>query len=203
MKALIRKDFYETMTSFRTILIILLFFGATAVFMKDAQFITPYMVILPGSLSSSVVNLEEREKWNLFAGSLPIRRKTVIDGKYVFSIILVLIGAVLAAVCTNIRPGQAFSTIDFILSLLAFFCIGLLIPAFTLPVMYKFGPEKGRYVSMFLIITCVLVFGTGSSMKIWDTIGSFPIWAGGIAIVVVFVLSWLLSIKIYENKEMS
>ena len=82
---------------------------------------------------------------------------------------------------------------------------GLLCDSLLLPVIFKFGSEKGRLAYyIIIIVTCVvgtIMISISEEMNISlpDRIPAFTISA---AAAILFVLSWLLSIRIYEKREL-
>ncbi|MCR5794443.1 MAG: ABC-2 transporter permease [Solobacterium sp.] len=198
MTALIKKDFYEAFTSFRSLILILLVFGAFAAVSLEASFLAAYLVILPGSLASSLVNLEEKEKWNSYCMTLPVTRKDIITAKYIFTMILVAAGALLATLINAVHGVS-----DLLYIYMMYVSIGLAVPTLTLPLTYKFGADKARYITMFIIIAMTLSVinmdsdSSGLAM-ILTKVSPFVLGAG---MIVLFALSWFVSAAIYEGKE--
>ena len=78
MKALFRKDIYEITTSLKSVILIWLIFPIVAAINPNASYFVLYIGLLAGTLSSTLISYEEREKWPLFAGTLPVSRKQIV-----------------------------------------------------------------------------------------------------------------------------
>lgn len=193
MTALLKKDFLETITSFRSLILIMLVFGTVGAVSFSASFLAAYLVILPGSLASSLINLEEKEKWNSYCMTLPVTRKDVVTSKYIYTMIMVTIGAVLTTLI-NLAHGETQILYVFML----YFSIGLAVPVLTVPLTYQFGADKARYFSMFIIILLTLSVIRADVSEVMAIMSPSVMSAG---MIVLFALSWFVSCRIYERKE--
>ena len=198
MTALIKKDFYEAFTSFRSLIVIMLLFGVVAAVSVNASFLAAYLVILPGSLSSSLVNLEEKEKWNSFCMTLPVTRKDIITAKYIFTLILIAAGAVMVTLISLIH-GQT----DILYTFMLYVSIGLAVPTLTLPLTYQFGADKARYLTMFIsiLLTLSVINMDSDTSAITMMLAKFSPFVMAAVMIVLFAASWMLSSAIYERKE--
>ncbi len=203
MKALLQKDFYETVTSMRAVFLVILIFTAVSLISPASSIIIPYLVILPGTTVATILNLEEQNGWMVFAGTLPVRRRTQVMEKYLYGAILVAGGSLLALLIqwTHIFRGQAaFQPAE---SFLSFLSIGLMAPALLLPFAYWLGAEKGRYITMFLVIGIAMLVLTQSSDGGAILPASVPAWAVFPVSVVIYLVSMFISMRIYEKKELT
>ena len=97
------------------------------------------------------------------------------------------------------------STFDAILSL----AIGIIYPTFFLPLAYKFNSEKGRLIMMFLngasgaivVFLLSVIEATGIVAKLSNYTNILPYIAVA-AVLVLFALSWIISVKIYEKRDL-
>lgn len=193
MKGLLKKDFLETFLGFRTLFLVLLLFAFVSFVNADGQLFLIYLVVLPVMMPTSMITIEEREKWHLFAGALPVSRKIQTLEKYVFALCMNLLGLACITIIMLARKDT-----DILSSLLMFGTIGLVLPAISLPVTFQFGAEKARYIYMCLTVLTILLSlrlqGTGSSL----TLPSYMLMP---AVAAVYAGSIFLSIKIAEKKE--
>ncbi|MBQ8994373.1 MAG: ABC-2 transporter permease, partial [Oscillospiraceae bacterium] len=139
MKALLRKDFLVLSTSFRRVLVIWLIFPLVAMINPSMSYFALYIGLVAGTLSTSLINLEEKENWNTFAGSLPISKKDVVTERYLFTLLMVAAATLIGAICYCsylVRGLNEFANPTIILSNFAY---SLLLPALTLPATYRFG----------------------------------------------------------------
>ena len=202
MKALLRKDFYVLVTTFKTVLLIWMAFPLAAIVSpQNASFIL-YVGLVAGTLSSTLISYEEREKWPLFAGTLPLSRKQVITERYLFTLIMIVISTIIGAFVLLTYVIRGYGEYASPALLIQNFATSLVMPSLLLPITYRFGIEKGRYVVMFLVIFMAL----GSQQLSFlfsdnNGLAGFIVPAMLLGSLALFVASYFLSIKWYVNKE--
>ena len=203
MKALLQKDIYESVTSMRAVFLVILIFTVVSLLTPASSIIIPYLVILPGTMVATILNLEEQNGWMVYAGTLPVRRRTQVMEKYLYGALLVALGSLLALLIqwTYIFRGQA--EFQPAASFLSFLSIGLMAPALLLPFVYWLGAEKGRYITMFLVIGIVMLVLTQSRDGGMILPASVPVGAVFPACIVIYMVSMFLSMRIYEKKELT
>lgn len=179
--------------------------------------ITDIMLFLSLMLSIfeiSYITSDEMSKWTVFSLALPFSRRDIVTSKY-----MVIAGITLVCAAVNLSVSGVMSAMGngSLTSGLNSVCltvvIGLIYPALALPIIYKFSAVKGR-------IILALVSGVGAgfagslmtiSMAASSVIGSSFIESismnttlliGAAAAVIIFAASWLLSVKIYEKREL-
>ena len=204
MKGLLRKDLYESVTTLRSIFLILLVFGGVACISPKSAMFLPYFVVLPGAAATSLINIEEKTGWMLYGGAFPLRRRVFITEKYLYCLISIAIGALLVTVIYlsyQLRGSGAVNLAEIFLQYLG---IGLVAPSVLLPCAYKFGAEKGRYIVMAIIVVMVIfVMNRTDSTAVSLFPVSVPAWAFVLAAAALFAVSCLTSIRIYEAKEIT
>lgn len=205
MKALIRKDLYTTAASMRTIFLIMAVFAVVTVFAKDTGFYIPYLAVLPGTLASTLVNIDVREKWDVCALTLPVSRRTVISARYVFVLLLILGGVLVGTVCYVLRMMRGFESGGLIQAVSMCLASALLVPSITIPMAYKFGADKGRYVVILLIMGLMLALMSVSEegYTLSGALAWLPPWTLLLAASALFALSWAVTTAIYEKKDIA
>ena len=201
MKALMLKDTYVIWRQMKYFLVMILLFSAL-----PSGFNNAFAVIYAAMLPYTALAYDERSKWDQLAAMMPYSTRDVVLGKYVFGWLCIGAAAVLSglfqAALSMVSHREVLSGM-LALSLLGGFCI----LAISLPVMFRFGVEKGR-LAMFLII--FLVCGTaGAIANIADsaTGGTAFAFQGPvlavmlIAAVVLTAVSVPLSIRFYAKRQ--
>ena len=200
MKGLLLKDYYMTVKYCRMLILMVLIFAAVSA-VSNSIFLISYPFIIAGVLPVSLYAYDEKSGWCSYADAMPYSRAQQVSAKYISALVFICL---VMLICT---VGKALTGDSFIedFSLLVMLCgTGLLSAAVLLPFVLKFGSEKGRWAYYaVIIIACVIaaaVFDTGSAVAL-DLTGTAAacILAG---CVLLFGLSWLLSIKIYEKREL-
>ena len=91
---------------------------------------------------------------------------------------------------------------SYVLNLSLLIVIGLLTPTVLLPLTFRFGVEKGRLFYYFIIGSfCALSVTAANISELAGKVSAVPVFVLPIAVIILFILSWLLSIRIYERKE--
>ena len=203
MKGLLRKDFYLLWSYCRLMPLFLLGFIIFSVFSSDGD--APFFIYYPCILSSVMpVNLlayDDAEHWLTYCDTLPVTRRQYVSGKYIMSLLCdgtVFLLSAIAAVIRLCRNG-AFYPADLFNQLAVLATISLLSSALVMPPIFKFGAQKGRIVFIGVIgIFCGLtaILDTPDLSGLSLPIGLLPILA-----TVIFAVSWLLSIRFYEKRE--
>ena len=203
MKALLLKDWYMLIKYGKMLLIVLGTFIVGSAFATDTVFLLTYPVLLASVFSTSLIGYDEKFGWLRYAETMPISRRLVVSEKYVIT--LLLSGAALMLTLLVRIPAIVVGKLDLsafggLVVLMA--ASSFVAPSLILPIMFRFGIEKGR-IAYFIIIGCILAL----SVMLPDTVGPVAP-SGGLSLAAlpiaaaVFALSWLLSIRFYQKREL-
>ena len=200
MKALILKDTYVIFRQMKYFLVMILLFSAL-----PSGFNNAFAVIYAAMLPYTALAYDERSKWDQMAAMMPYSARDIVLGKYAFGWLCIGGAAVLSALLQavlSLAVNRTFLPGVMALSVLGALCI----LAITLPLMFRFGVEKGR-LAMFLII--FLVCGAaGAIANIAESVeqGTSFAFQGSvlvillIAAVVLTAVSIPLSQRFYRNR---
>ena len=116
------------------------------------------MVALVGlMLPMSSFAYDDQARWEKFAAATPAGRRGVVQGKYLFTLLVTLAASVLSgALLTALYLlGKTDAEVWWEpLAVSAAIClVGLLLDSVILPVIFKFGSEKSRVISMIIFVT--------------------------------------------------
>ena len=200
MKGLLLKDYYMTVKYCRMLILMVLIFAAASA-VSNSIFLTSYPFIIAGVLPVSLYAYDEESGWCSYADAMPYSRAQQVSAKYISALVFICL---VMLICT---VGKAITSHSFIadFSLLVMLCgTGLLSAAVLLPFVLKFGSEKGRWAYYAVIIIAFViaaaVFDTGGAFGSMLAVNSAAYILAGC--VLLFGLSWLLSINIYEKREL-
>ena len=204
MKGLLRKDLFMILKYGRTLLVMCVIFLAMSIVAEENFFFIVYPVLLGGVLPVTLLSYDERFGWNRYCDALPITRKQVVDERYLMSllsffVLYVLTLAVQAAVLLPKGRGEDLLELAGLLP-----SLGLVAPALMLPITLRWGVEKGRIVYYFIIgviVAAGLVF-SNSFVGTDRELGRGSAAAVLLVSVAFFAASWLLSVKLYEKREL-
>jgi ABC-2 type transport system permease protein len=209
MLGLIKKDFLLIKANLKSMVIIfivylILAFQGTF----DVTFIVPLIGIM---LFISTFSYDDFNNWNSYAVTLPNGRKNVVRAKYIASIILTVvlgIGALAIGIGISYTKTNNINLDEIISSLMGTMLSNFIIISLLYPIVFKFGATNGR------IILFVVVFGAAgigaliaqfvdmtSIINMINRLDSYSLIAIPIISVILIGISYLISNKIYQNKE--
>lgn len=209
MLGLIKKDFLlikANLKSMAIIFIVYLILAFQGTF--DVTFIVPLIGIM---LFISTFSYDDFNNWNSYAVTLPDGRKNVVRAKYIASIILTII---LAAVALVIGIGISYTKTnsinlnEIISSLMGTMLSSVIIISLLYPIVFKFGATNGRII-LFAVVFGIAGIGTliaqfvdmTSIINMINRLDSYSLIAIPIISVILIGISYLISNKIYQNKE--
>ncbi|MHA7966654.1 ABC-2 transporter permease [Paenibacillus sp. CAU 1782] len=164
--------------------------------------------------------LEEKSEAGIFLNSLPLKRATIVLSKYVMVYVLAgfVIGLklLLAVVMGAAGAGSIIQISDWsTTSVLMALIVVTLMYSFNLPIVFKFGYLKSRFIST--IVYFVLFFGT-FGLAVNEYAGAwlkktFPFlnsvsmlelaWFAMIPVLFILVISIWVSISFYSRRELA
>lgn len=203
MKGLLRKDFYTILRQLKLYLVLVAAFACV-----PGGSMMAFAVIYAAMLPFTALAYDERVGWDMLAATMPLSRRQLVGSKYVLGCIAcggVLLLSVLAeGVYALLGMGEGFR--EGVESLLAIAFLGPLMMSLTLPLMYRFGVEKGRLVffgavMLFMVLGGLLLSAMPEgSLDAEAGAGTFLLAAyGGTA--VIGIISLHLSERFYSVKR--
>lgn len=158
------------------------------------------------------INYDEQSKWQQYSIALPYGRKTIVSSKYVAMAIGAVVSTVLVGFLygVTVAIGKAESSLKSLIGyVILSLAVGIVYPTFFLPLAYKFNSEKGRLIMMFLngasgaiaVFLLSVIEATGIVAKLSNYTNILPYIAVA-AVLVLFALSWIISVKIYEKRDL-
>lgn len=207
MKGLLQKDFYLSIKSCKAYWLVAFVCLGVAFFIRGNFFLIYYPCLMSTMIPVTLLGFDERSKWDMYSATLPYSRAQIVSAKYVIGLIgsgiFVIITAIVQAVAMN-RYGS-FTLDQYLLIMGTLFCMTLLNMAMILPVLFRYGVEKGR-IAYFLMVGVVcgasivvsFIFDGSTGTQMNFGIGTI---LAVVAAVAVFAFSWYLSIRFYEKRE--
>ena len=202
MSALLMKDFYVMWKQTRVLLILILVFSCL-----PGAFYPTFAVVYAAILPYSTMAYDERSKWDQLAAMLPYSGCSLVLSKYFFGYLAIAVTAVLSIVIQSILPlvwsgADSLSPLSTIPLAMG---TGVCVLAITLPLMFRFGVEKGR-LAMFLIIFLVCASAGGIATIEQSSLDggfylSFSLVPAVIAAAVLTAVSIPLAIRLYGRRR--
>ena len=148
--------------------------------------------------------MDQLSQFDAYALTLPITRRQLVYGKYALTLLLVLCGIALSIGVFFLWPiGQ--SLWQWLWSASLPVCsLGLLLVSILIPLVYRFGPEKSRFILLGVILLPTLGGMLLQSVNVpmpsestWNAIASFLPAIAAIAMGI----SCMISCRIVEKKD--
>lgn len=202
MKGLLIKDLYMIRSYCRTVAVIAaVFLGVYA--LAGSEEISFYLFLpcmLAGILPMTLLSYDERAKWDVTAGAMPVTRDQLVTAKYLLVPLLLTPVALLSCIATLVRCGSLAAGANMLTVAIA---IGLFAPAIILPFIFALGVEKGR-IAYYAAIAVLFTAG-GLLSNSPRALGNLPAFLFSpallpLAALVALVLSWRISIVLYRKR---
>lgn len=205
MIGLLKKDLYVAGKSGRLLLVLALVFSMVP---SLGAFGSTYAVMLAVMMPLNSIAYDERCKWDRYAAMLPYRAGQLVWSKYLLSYFytllgggIIVLGAFLRGMTTGAADWKETAETSIMLAVVMLF-----ITALGLPMLYRFGSEKGRLA----MIVCMGI-GVGAAMGLMGIFGELPklpeipmpVVFTGVAVLAVGAtyLSFRLSVHFYRNRQ--
>lgn len=210
MRGLLLKDFYMAKQYCRYFLVILFGFIAVFIFGEGDAFYLGYPMIICMNIPFTLIAYDERNKWDVNSLTMPFTRKQLVTSKYL-GVLLLLLGTLVvigsAYIVGSMRLGK-FQWLAFSETMVMMAFIGLLSPSILLPLVFRFGAERGR---VFYYITLLIFFAAiGAGTEVMKTPEIAALLSDAVSWLLpgtvilgtlVLILSWTLSVRFYEKRE--
>lgn len=207
MKGLLLKDFYTVIKYCRAFILIILVFLIVSCFGNDSIVFIIYPLIFAGMIPVTLFSYDEREKWNITCETLPCTRAQYVSGKFLIGLSFEIAALILSAIAQAVRLSRTgvFNISEYFSLIGIMFVFGIIAPALVLPLFFHFGAEKGR-IANFIVLGC-LCAGTTALMGLNNIkldMTAFVLIAPILCAtaIVLFVLSWVLSVRLYNKREL-
>lgn len=183
--------------------------------------VIPISVILALSFSINPFAVEEKGALNNLYLTLPVRRKSIVAGRYLLSIIMLLcgiaLGLLIMPLVNRFSISKWFIGTEGLLVVVALsYLLYAILNLFMFPVLFKLGYQKGKFWGFYLpMVFFALLFGAYSAITqlpehktltldfIVYASENMLIVSGSIVALatVLLFLSYAISLKLYSNRD--
>lgn len=222
MKGLLVKDIciiLQQKKFFGLVLLLSVFLNS----MDSSTFSVSYLTFVCSFFVISSIAYDEADNGYRFLFTLPIRRESYVGAKYILAVFTVLfswlLGYLIALACCFAKNQLALMQTGMGEECIVLLLI-LLFMAIMLPVQFKFGSEKGRFVMAFIFCGCALLGflvcemakQPGQWEEVWEQIANLQDWlvkqpkvalvsAAGAGTVLIMGISYWVSVAVMRRKE--
>ena len=210
MKGLILKDLYAMGSFYRNTLFSMVIVCGCFGLSLGAEGVAAATAIMCATMVVSTFSLDERCGWPGFAAALPVTRKESVLAKYSVHVIYCLAGTMLGFVISigvNMFTEQKLSIGELGICAVVSFGISMLFGFVIIPIMFRFGAEKARFIMMAVIaLPTIAVYLLADRIGFggieFTDMGIKLMYAAAIlGFILIGLASCAISIKIYSKKE--
>jgi hypothetical protein len=207
MKGLLLKDLLFVKNNAKTYILMIIVYGAFA-FYTDGTTLVYMIPFVSLMLCINSFSYDEYNKWDAYAISLPIKKCDIVKSKYVFTIILTFIGALLSFLIILLTSivDKDINYINLLVETLGVFLGMSLYTILMYPLIYKFGIEKGRIFIIVLLGAFVgCAFGLSGviseNKELIKFLYDYGIYILSVIVLILLFISYKVSTLIYSKKE--
>lgn len=200
MIGLLLKEFYQLLKYYKVILLMAVLFLIIVAINGINFFAIVYLSAVGGVIPMTLLSYDEHSGWDIYARTLPYTTVQLVSVKYIIGLlfdIVILVSLLLIMLFAKCSVG------DMIISSSLILMFSMLVTALTAPLSFKFGTAKGKVLYGALFWACVVIviaiFGTLDAWGIW--IGTLTLMTAVGAVMIIYSLSWLLSVRFYKNRQ--
>lgn len=209
MKGFIKKDLAMIKNIFKLLgIIIIINVIMGLIGESDISFILPFMSVMA---MTSTFSYDTFNHFDSYVITLPNGRKNSVRSKYITTILMILVIAVMTTILSFIVAYNSSNNPDYELILLTMFgnIFGtLMLLSFMYPVIYKFGMERARIGIMVFVLGIVLLISfllkfvdVSHILSLPSLSASYWIFSLTLIIIISVYLSYKISLRIQLNKE--
>ena len=216
IKGLILKDLMNLKSYKTTMLFILVLYMIVSFTNEEMMVSMPiYIVIIFGMIAIGSFNYDNISISDKYILSFPVTRKEVVIARYLYVFLFTLVGFVFAIALNMIfqiiKVGNLDGINDMISVAVGSFFGMILLQIFQIPIMYKFGAEKGKIIQMIMILVLMLGISgiTIGFMKVSNVsleqlekvLKKYGLIIIGVVSAMLYFISYKISFAIYSKKE--
>ena len=198
MKGLLLKDFYLVRAALVLILVTYAVIGVGMSVVVDPWITVIIGAVMFGIMSASTINMDKQFGWRKLAATLPVKKETTVDSKYLLYLIFSVLGFAVSLIICAVKPElmPADEMVRLYLSIAA--AMALFSGGVQIPGNFLLSDEKAMIT---LIVAYPLLTGifVAAARLTEDTILTCNIVL--VLAVVVFAVSWLVSRKIIAARD--
>ena len=210
MKGLLLKDFCILKKQMKLMVVFVIFYAIWAVAAKMPTMMGTMVILLSIMMPISSMSYDEAGQWYRYAFSLPIPRRTLVLSKYVLGFLVSLGGLVVSAIGNIIILAltNGENALESWLTIIGFLELGVIFLSIIIPILFKYGVEKGRlFIVIIAVIPSLLVAGLGSTLKTSGTLMPSAellqaiLYSSPLFTLAIFLISFRISVGICRKKE--
>lgn len=154
IKGLLLKDFYELWAQAKVLILLTALYLVIPLINEGSQTLGNVALLMLAMMPASAIGYDERCKWERYALSMPVSKRELHLSKFLLGVIAIFAGVIFQGV-----PALILGRTGILATLPIMAGAALLYICLSLPLLFKFGMEKGRLY--FLLLTVLFLVGGG------------------------------------------
>lgn len=198
MNGLIKKEIYACRWNFLFFSAIsLVFFVCYVISPSHSMFFISYPALLLGIISTSSMQVDEMDRWNVFAAALPCSKQQLVSVKFIIALATVLVITLPVLIVTLLcdKDGTFLST-TVLISMYS-----LLTPAINLMACFKWGIRKSRIFSVLSTAVIFVVLNIGIEYLNPYLHAGKSLLLAALALLIFFAL-WHIASQAYQRRDL-
>ncbi len=215
MKSLVLKDLFNIGHNAKSMLFILVVFAVALIPFSGVESYIFVCAILCSMMIVTTFSFDDNSKWTRYAMIMPISKKELVIGKFavlaifcaVGSLFGLVIGSIGGLITNKIALGLAGIAELLFLTLVAW-VISLIFGSMSIPLVFKFGAEKGRVLLLVsFLIPAAICFGIYQLLALLgivltDHIAFILLCCSPLLALVWCYVMYQISYRIFERQEL-
>ena len=213
MKGLLKNNFFAVYANVKVFSIFMFFLGVFVVAVISQPLLFGYALLGTVGFSANAITSIKKEyvsKWGKYKLTLPVKRADIIKSYFLSQLIWLLVGMHLGGISLSLSwllHGCPFDNAIDAITLFAFgVSMNLFTGAFFFPLFYLGGEERSEAFLVISLLSAVgVALGISSLINFYLEPGLATILLGSaillICSVLTFILSYPLTVSIYNKKE--
>lgn len=215
-KGLITKELVF-LKSYKKNLILFVILAAMLCFLNDSitSFMPVYVPLILGMIATNSFVYDGQANLDRYLLSFPLNKKDIIRTKYIyilsFTVLGTILGIVFAMALQSIKDISLLNIDDIVSTGVGALFGMMILQMFQIPILIKFGYEKGKFIQMIVIVLIMMVASilsvtlikiTSLSLnEVLDMLKQYGLYIIAIVTVLFYLLSYKISYNIYKKKE--
>ena len=206
MKGLLLKDWYMVKKYCKVYLVIAAFFIAASFGSDDNLFFVFYPCLLCGMIPVNLLGYDERSRWVQYSGTLPYTKAQFVSVKYLIGLLAQTAMLFLTGIAQAIKmtANGNFVLHDFLMLMLLLLTVATVTSSISLPFIFRLGVEKGR-IAYYAMVGFICAASATAALVLKEQQAALRqnvlLAVSALAAIVIYLLSWYLSIVFYKRRE--
>lgn len=199
MKGLLLKDLLNLKQMARVWSLLLAVFIVIGFAQRSPAYVGGMLMMLTLLLPMNALAYDENAKWDRYALTMPFSRRDLVMSKYLLAVLGAAATSAITLLCGLV---MGFSAAEALWMTGLFLALGIGLSAVILPVLFRFGVQKGRMLMLLLVLLPMALAALlpDLSASLGGLSGVSLLWLLPLAAAALAASCWI-SARIYEGKE--